>query len=84
MSKYKKKPVVVEAVKFTGDIHQPELMTLIARQDRMVIDEGDSLIIETLKGNMTARTGDYIILDEKNKLYPRKPDIFEQIYEKVE
>jgi len=40
--------------------------------------------IKTLEGTMKANFGDYIIKGVQGEFYPRKPDIFEQTYEKVE
>lgn len=40
-------------------------------------------IIETLEGKMKANKGDYIIRGIKGELYPCKPDIFHETYEKV-
>ena len=42
------------------------------------------ITIHTLEGDMTASVGDYIITGVHVELYPCKPDIFEQTYEKVE
>lgn len=42
---------------------------------------GNSLVISTLEGEMTASPGDYIIKGIKGEVYPCKPDIFEQTYE---
>ena len=39
--------------------------------------------IETLEGVLQASIGDYIIRGVKGELYPIKPDIFEQTYERV-
>jgi hypothetical protein len=41
------------------------------------------LIIETLEGNMVAKPGDFIIRGVRGELYPCKPDIFNDTYEKV-
>lgn len=40
--------------------------------------------IQTLEGIMKADIGDYIIKGVKGEIYPCKPDIFEETYEKVE
>ena len=77
VKKYKKKPVVIEAIQFTPD------------NDFEVFDfcEGkaflhkDTLIIPTLEGKMTASYGDYIIKGVAGEFYPCKPDIFEQTYD---
>lgn len=40
--------------------------------------------IKTLKGVMTAKTGDYIIKGVDGEIYPCKPEIFEKTYEVIE
>lgn len=39
------------------------------------------MLIDTLEGSMTARSGDWVIRGVKGELYPCKPDIFEATYE---
>ena len=41
------------------------------------------MIIHTLKGDMKADVGDWIITGLRGEQYPCKPDIFEKSYEKV-
>lgn len=87
MAKYRKKPVVIEAMQFFDDAE-----TLTKLSDfigyTIKIDYRDSknpvLKIPTLEGIMTASIGDYIIKGVKGEFYPCKPDIFEQTYELVE
>ena len=42
------------------------------------------VLIETLEGTMKANPGDYIIRGIKGELYPCKPDIFKETYEKIQ
>lgn len=79
--KYRKKPVTIEAMIFTGH-NANEVEAWIERP----AEEGswgycDFWEIETLEGTMTARPGDYIIRGVQGEFYPCKPDIFEQTYE---
>lgn len=90
MPKYRKKPVVIEAFKWTADIHQsddPEwIVDAIKSGDVLFINEGTpdvKLAIKTLEGTMTADRGDYIIKGIKDEIYPCKPDVFDQTYELV-
>ncbi len=82
--KYRKKPVVIEAVQWTGNNHEeiksfcPKIRT---SQDEF--EYGLAAIIPTLEGNMTASPNDYIIKGISNEFYPCKSDIFEKTYEKV-
>ena len=72
---YKKKPVVIEALLWTGDFSEMQEFCSTAT---MV---GDVLSIPTLEGDHTASVGDYIIKGIKNEFYPCKPDIFFLTYD---
>jgi hypothetical protein len=88
MSKYRKKPVVIEAFKWTGDQNQTEdpiwIVEAIKNGTVKFNQLSELMEIETLEGTHTAQFGDYIIQGVKGELYPCKPDIFEMTYEKVE
>lgn len=76
--KYKKKPVVIEAVQFTGKNGQ-EIANFMDCQFPALCD--GNLIIGTLEGCYEASPGDWIIKGVKGEFYPCKPDIFEATYE---
>jgi hypothetical protein len=80
--KYRKKPVVIEAVQFTGK-NDAEVMAFcpIARDP---VDKKPNLIIPTLEGEHLCSVGDWVIKGVAGEFYPCKPDIFERTYEKVE
>lgn len=88
MAKFRKKPVVIDAVQFPGPAIDNRVGVL-AFDDWMVANKGkhkcryrgDKLIISTLEGDHEARPGDWIIKGVKGELYPCKPDIFEATYE---
>lgn len=86
MAQYRKKPVVIEAFQWTGDVSQTEDPKWIvdAIKTGKVIVEKNLVQIETLEGVMEAKSGDWIIKDVKGEIYPCKPDIFEATYEEVE
>lgn len=89
MPKFIKKPVVIEAVKWSGNnyLEVINLSVEITGQTlrRSVSKNRDkTLTIRTLEGDMTANIGDYIIRGVKDEIYPCKPDIFEATYKKVE
>lgn len=77
--KYRKKPVVIEAVKWTGDNFK-EMRLFIGYH---TFPRDGKLFINTLEGVMRAEIGDYIIKGVNGEFYPCKPDIFEKTYEKV-
>jgi len=78
--KYRKKPVVIEAERFTGN--NWEAMGEFVGGKASIAKEyrKDILLIETLEGTMRADAGDWIIKGVKGEFYPCKPDIFEQTY----
>lgn len=84
MPKFRKKPLVVEAVQWLnrkivcppGPIWFAE-----AEEQKQIQLRGDQLVILTLEGAMTALPGDWIIRGVAGEIYPCKPDIFEATYE---
>lgn len=79
--KFRKKPVIIEAIQWTGNN--------IAEIADFMDDEYDfhpknkKIIIRTLEGNMLANLKDWIVKGVNGEFYPCKPDIFEKTYEKV-
>ena len=89
MTKYKKKPVVIDAWQFTKENYKKGVPHWIKRSNRKVdlwSQYGGDVIggeIKTLEGNYTVSENDYIIKGVKGEIYPCKPDVFEMTYEKV-
>lgn len=79
--KYRKRPVVIEAVQFTGMNHV-DVVSFLGEQPFEPSIEG--ITIKTLEGDMLAVAGDWIIRGVKGEFYPCKPDIFEATYEAVD
>lgn len=83
MPKFRKKPVVIEAVQWTGENFLE--LNEWANQEVVRIERGglrlEKLLVHTLEGVMTAAEGDWIIRGVKGELYPCKPDIFDATYE---
>lgn len=77
--RYRKKPVVIEAVRWTGE-NAPEISEFTGRDISELI-VGGALYIATLEGVHHASVGDFIIKGVQGEFYPCKPDIFEQTYE---
>ncbi|MEK5277664.1 hypothetical protein BJP50_11150 [Paenibacillus odorifer] len=85
LTKYRKKPVVIDAFKWTGGPDQTEDPQWIIERIKMgqVSFANGLMYIKTLEGIMEAKPGDYIIRGVKGEIYPCKPDIFEATYESV-
>lgn len=89
MAKFRKKPVVIEARRWSGHkVDAPYLIGWIGEPclGAVSIPGSDlfTLQIKTLEGEHTASPGDWIIQGVKGEFYPCKPDIFEATYELVE
>jgi len=78
--KFRKKPIVIEALNWNGDNHHS-----INRFVGMDLNKNfrNELLIQTPEGEHRARVGDWIIKGIKGEFYPCKPDIFESTYEEV-
>ena len=83
--KYRKKPVVINAMQWNGDFNEVVSMAAsFSTPDlRKLKLEEDKLKIYTLEGIMTADIGDWIIIGVNGEIYPCKDDIFKKIYEEV-
>jgi hypothetical protein len=85
MPKFRKKPVVIEAVQLRWD-NWSEMCDHIEGQGFMGKHlDGDRIGLEipTLEGTMLAEQNDWVIKGVKGEFYPCKPDIFEATYEEV-
>lgn len=91
--KYRKKPVVIEAVKWTG-INLEEIKAFVGKDLKYNIfdtawEVGKGaphvfMKIHTLEGDMDASVGDYIIKGVNGEFYPCKPGVFAKTYEVAE
>ena len=85
MAQFRKKPVVIEAVKFTERTKDQALNFVRCNCITSYDSEGNpAIVIQTLEGDMTATLGDWIIKGVAGEFYPCKPDIFEATYDPVE
>lgn len=88
--KYRKKPVVIDAIQFTGSLGSATEITEWTKErsswhwDNPSKLAGLHLKIRTLEGEMRANPGDYIIKGVKGEFYPCKQDIFTKTYEPVD
>lgn len=88
MPKFRKKPVVIEAVRAFEAIRAagahwdalPEWLSAAYEKGGIVFAH-DHVSITTLEGTMRAERDDWIICGVKGELYPCKPDIFAATYD---
>jgi hypothetical protein len=84
--KYRKKPVVIEAMQLESDNVSKILEWMGGKRVHSggYDSEGMPFItINTLEGQYLAKPGDFIIKGVKGEFYPIKEDIFNIIYEKA-
>jgi len=83
--KYRKKPVVIEAIQFLDNGESiSELSEFIDHTVRIGYKENPTtLTVCTLEGALNASLGDYIIKGINGEFYPCKPNIFDKTYEAV-
>lgn len=82
MAKYRKKPIVIDAIQYIGD-NKGEIRKFAG--NKMSTNTCyDHLTIHTLEGTMTAHVGDWIVKGIKGEFYPVDNIIFELSYEKVD
>lgn len=84
--RFRKRPVVIEAMQFLGDFDAVDQFVAPFQQASGVLAisfQSDALVIHTLEGDMVANHGDWIIRGVKGEFYPCKPDIFAATYEAV-
>lgn len=89
MPKFRKKPVVIEAIQWNGN-NFDEIMNFMQKDygtklnyenaEGVAIKSGQ-LTIETSEGFITASTNDWVIKGVKGEFYPCKSDIFESTYD---
>lgn len=85
MTKYRKKPIVIEAIQWTGrfiDVWtELEKWGVPTSPGEMATN---TFFINTLGGKMKVIEGDWIIKGVNGEFYPCKPDIFEKTYELIQ
>lgn len=91
--KVRKRPVIVEAFQWTGDINQtedPEWIIEAIKDGTVVISDpkvfflGLVMIIQTLEGEFIAKRGHWIIRGINGEIYPCDPEIFKKTYDIIE
>lgn len=80
--KFRKKPVVVEAIKWTGK-NWDELEQLFPYDLTQLTKDG-LISVDTVAGKTHACVGDWIISGVSDKVSVCKPDVFKATYEPVE
>lgn len=87
--KYRKIQTGIEAVQFIGCAmgqvqfnERPQWLAEKLKKGILSFDKAGTLTIKTLAGDLIANNGDYIIQGVNGELYPCKPDIFVNNYDR--
>ncbi len=83
MSLYRKKPIIIEAIQWTGD-NEVEIKEFCP--DAIInhmSEHGINILIPTLEGTHFATPGCFIIKGVNGEFYPCQEDIFRKTYEEV-
>lgn len=78
VKKYRKKPVEIEAVRFTTVEALKKIFP-----DAKIVEIAGNIYVRTLEWDMKVSEWDYIIKGVKGEYYPCKPDIFKETYQRV-
>lgn len=85
MPKYRKKPVVIEAVQIKTEAEAARTPGICLGACRGLRYDGDCWPhVHTLEGEHAWTPGDWLITGVKGERYFCKPDVFEQTYERVD
>ena len=79
--KYRKKPVVIEAIQYIGSNHDE--ITAFTEDRASLFGKDNAMEIPTLEGNHKCSIGDFVIKGVAGEFYPCKPDIFAKTYEEA-
>ena len=86
--KYRKKPVVIEALKYDGsDDSKRVIIKWLMNSETPAILRGyqsSILKIKTLEGDHIVSKGDFVIKGVKGEFYPCKPEIFNCTYDEID
>lgn len=88
MARYRKKPIVVDAIQFDGS-NVDEIRTWIeqcytgGKVPSLWLENAKTLIVSTLKGRGRASKSDWIICDVNGEFYPVEDKVFKAAYELV-
>ena len=90
MKKYRKLPVVIEAMQFTNE-NKDRIFNWVSsfgstRWGEASFDDSGKpiMIIHTLEGDMIVKFGDWVIKGVEGEFYPCKDSIFKATYEEAE
>jgi hypothetical protein len=82
--KFRRKPTVIEAVRYDGDEHSLEAMRLLAGHwisTQYISGGGVMVYVTTPRGAVEVTVGDWLIKGTPSDFYPCPDELFEATYE---
>lgn len=79
--KYRKKPIVIDAIRFTKELKADELHEFMQSADFEVTPNTKYVYINAREGILRAELGDFLVRGIQGEVYPCKDDIFEATYD---
>jgi len=80
VNKFRKKPVVIEAMQWFDDVDSTSALFEFCNA---IKSTETGIKIKTPEGELNISKGDFVIKGTKGEFYPCKPNVFEEVYEKV-
>ena len=84
--KYRKRPVIIDAIQWTGTTESYKAIVELSQPDtrRIILKLAtNELFVSTLEGVLAAPMNAYIVKGVQGEVYAVKEDIFNQTYERV-
>lgn len=81
--KYRKKPVIVDAIQFDGTWHCMGHIAAVFEATDKIASSRAGMSIKTRWGEMQAEPEDWVVKDTSGELYAVKPILFEELYELI-
>lgn len=83
MSRYRKKPIEVEARQITAGMMAEIAYWCGGEYFRRSVSAPARIMVQTLEGPLAAHSGDWIIKGTRGEFWPVRQDIFAETYEPV-
>lgn len=83
MPRYRKKPVVIDAIQYTGGNINEIWDAFGAGPIYGPVEDDTSIYVDTTEGRMEAPPGWWIIRGVEGEIYACKPSVFDATYEPV-
>lgn len=90
VAKYRKRPVVIEAIQWDGTIETAtKILAWVEAHGGTGQYHGEAhgtphIAIDTLEGSMAATKGWWVIRGVESEFYPCKPSVFDSTYESAD